>query len=116
MFYNFIKKQSNQSYLLKPFPSAQLLSQNNSTRKLSENLHEKLHTIYWVGIIPSGLAAGAYMTNKMIQENIDKPFLENYVKASTIGLCGAATGIILWLTMPVTGPIILGSYLYNQKK
>jgi hypothetical protein len=115
MFRNLAKKISNKSYLLKPFPSAQFISQNYSIKKLSENINEKLYGVYFVGTIPSGLFTGAYMVNKVIEENIDKPVLETYVKASTIGICGVATGIVLWLTMPITGPIIFGSYLYNNK-
>jgi hypothetical protein len=116
MFCNYIKKISNQSHLIKPFPSAQLTSRKDSSLKLSESINEKLSAVYFVGTIPSGLFAGAYMMNKTIKEDIDEPLIKTYIKASTIGICGVATGIVLWLTMPITGPIIYGSYLYNKKK
>jgi hypothetical protein len=116
MFKSFIKKISNQSYLIKTFPSAQIISQNFSSRKISESINEKLSAVYFVGTIPSGLFTGAYMVNKIIKEDIGEPFIQTYIKASILGMCGVTTGVVLWLTMPVTGPIIYGSYLYNKKK
>jgi hypothetical protein len=109
MFRNFVKTISNKSYLIKPFPSAKSFVTNKT-----EYINEKLYDMYWIGTIPSGLGVGTYMANKVVEENLDKTLMENYVRASVVGICGAAAGVVLWLSLPLTGPIFGLSYMYNK--
>lgn len=113
MFRYFIKNCFNQTRLIR---QDQLIRTYYSNNNLSDNLKDKLEMIYWVGAIPSGIACGIYGTNMIVKKNIDskKDNFELFIVSATFGLASGIAGIGIWLSLPLTGPIILGSYIYNK--
>lgn len=112
MFRRVIVNVTKNNSLLKPFPSAKTYCSN----KLSDNIADKIESVYWVGTIPSCIIGSAYGTNKVIKKNMEmgKDNIELYFTSAVFGVASGIAGAGLWLTLPFTGPIVGGTYLYNK--